>query len=240
MFWGVRTHLTVDFSACGSAWPSKGKNELPQPSFLACEKAGKEGPARAVDAAPPPRPTFWDGRGFRCGLQAPLCCTPCGCAPRPDTPCLSGKDRGAQTLGLSHEGFGVLGSLHTGSPSGEWGDTSFWRGQTPFGNVWLGYMKSESISKALYGNLHQHLLFAMNPQKSFIHSKSRHCLPGGRNRAETQDNTYDGDRPALSSSSFQGRGWGGQGTGGDRKLGKASDGGGGLWSQQTGRMLSDA
>lgn len=67
-------------------------------------------------------------------------------------------------------------------------------------------MKSESIPKALYGNLHKHLLFVMNPQKSFIHSKSRHYLPGGRHRVEPQDNTYDGDRPALPPSSFQSRG----------------------------------
>lgn len=138
-----------------------------------------------------------------------------GVLPGPTHRVCQGRTEGLRYLGLSHEGFGVLGSLHTGSPSGEWGDTSFWSGRTPLGNVWLGYMKSESIPKALYGNLHKHLLFAMNPQKSFIHSKSRHCLPGGRHRAEIQDNIYDGDRPALSSSSFQGRGRGGQGTGGD-------------------------
>ena len=105
---------------------------------------------------------------------------------------------------------------------------------------WLGHMKSESIPKALYGNLHKHLFFVMKPQKSFIHSKSRHYLPGDRHRAEPQDNTYDGGRPALPPSSFQSRGRGGQETGGDRELGEASDGGGGLRAQQTGRMLSDA
>ena len=229
----MRTHLLVDFSACGSGWPSKGKNEFPQPLFLVCEKAGKEGPGRG---GPSTTRAFPGWQGFRCGLQA-LCCTRCGCAPRPDIPCLSRKDRRAQTLGSKSQGL-----------EGPW-ITAY---RLPVRGVgrhlllertdssWLGYMKSESITKALYGNLHKHLLFVMNPQKSFIHSKSRHCLPGGRHRAEPQDNTYDGDRPALPSSSFQSRGWGGQETGGDRKLGEASDGGGGLWAQQTGRLLSDA
>lgn len=94
----------------------------------------KQGRKDQVEAAPPPHVPFQDGRGSGVGSK-PSVAPSAGMLPGLKHRVCQGRTDGLRHLGLSHEGFGILGSLHTGSPSGEWGDASFWRGQIPLGLV---------------------------------------------------------------------------------------------------------